>query len=228
MSVADAAASLGISEQRVRQLIEAGQLAAARVGREYVIDSAALVPLRRAHRRPGRPMSAENAWGLLAILSGGDAHWLGTSARWRIMRLLESPREVERVLASAEPRSVVDAWRVPPSDIEKILREDRLVPTGLAAGDRKLGVRYLPERDGLDAYASEEVVRELARRLRPERKSRQPNLTLRVPVDPWILEGHDTAPSAVVAADLLLHEDDRVARSASGLLRMVLDDYRHP
>lgn len=53
LTTADAAAALGVSAVRVRQLIAAGRLRAERLGRDWLIDEAALEAVRV--RRPGRP-----------------------------------------------------------------------------------------------------------------------------------------------------------------------------
>jgi excisionase family DNA binding protein len=73
-SVAEAAVVLGVSHRRVLAMIEAGDLAARRVGSVMAVDADVLGEY--AHLRPlgrGRPLSAEAAW--LAIREGG-ASWL--------------------------------------------------------------------------------------------------------------------------------------------------------
>jgi excisionase family DNA binding protein len=58
ISVAEAARELGISARRVRQLIEAGRLAARKVGKVYVVDSRALEAVRV--RTVGKPKKSQN------------------------------------------------------------------------------------------------------------------------------------------------------------------------
>lgn len=53
ISVAEAAAELGLMPRRVRALIQAGRLAAKMIGGTYIIDSRALDAVRV--RRPGKP-----------------------------------------------------------------------------------------------------------------------------------------------------------------------------
>jgi excisionase family DNA binding protein len=56
LTVAEAAASLGISQQRVRKLIADGRVTARRIGkRVLVIDSRALEAILVRNGRPGRP-----------------------------------------------------------------------------------------------------------------------------------------------------------------------------
>jgi excisionase family DNA binding protein len=53
-TTAEAAAILGVSRRRVRQLIEHGRLKARRFGRDWLIDDAAITAYRpRPEGRPG-------------------------------------------------------------------------------------------------------------------------------------------------------------------------------
>src|SRR5262245_74781 len=72
VGVAEAAAQLGVSPQRVRQLVQEGLLPARRIGGRWVFDTRTLA--RRAeNRRPGRPLSPRVAWGLIGLLESGQA-----------------------------------------------------------------------------------------------------------------------------------------------------------
>ncbi len=61
LSVHDAAERLGVSDRRVRALIDSGRLSAQRVGRAWIIDPSALATVV-GERPPGRPLSAASAW----------------------------------------------------------------------------------------------------------------------------------------------------------------------
>ena len=61
ISVHDAAARLGVSDRRVRALIESGRLRAQRLGRVWMIEPAALGSVE-GQRSPGRPLNAASAW----------------------------------------------------------------------------------------------------------------------------------------------------------------------
>jgi excisionase family DNA binding protein len=54
MTTSEAAEALGVSVRRVRQLIDEEKLSARRVGRDYVIEAAALESVR-VYGKPGRP-----------------------------------------------------------------------------------------------------------------------------------------------------------------------------
>lgn len=58
LSTAEAAASLGVSVRRVRQLIDEGKLPARQVGRDYVIEAPALEGVQ-VYGKPGRPPKAQ-------------------------------------------------------------------------------------------------------------------------------------------------------------------------
>lgn len=117
-------------------------------------------------------------------------------------------------------------WRVLPRDLDAIA--DGAVLTGIAANVDRLGIAYQRERDGLDVYVTEDAVKQLGERFRPEQRSTQPNLVLRIPQgSSWILD-RETASVPVVAVDLLNHSDTRVRRAARSLLERLADDYRRP
>ena len=59
ITTAQAAERLGISPQRVFQLIQDGRLPAQKVGHSYVIDAVVLKSVRR--KNPGRPRSKRPA-----------------------------------------------------------------------------------------------------------------------------------------------------------------------
>ena len=228
LSIREAANELGLSARRVRALVEAERLPAARIGDRYVIDGSDLARLKRLPALPGRPMSAHNAWGLLALLSGHEAPWLGASAAWRLKKLIdEGPDRVEQALLRAELRADVYELRMSAADLPKLKREFRLVPTGLAVRRSGLGVLVGLPDDGIDAYVDSVELGRIRRRFRPHKESGRPNALLRVPENDWILD-FPAAPPAVVAADLLEHHDLRVARAASDLVAHIVDANRNP
>jgi excisionase family DNA binding protein len=59
ITTAQAAEMLGISPQRVFQLIQDGRLPAQKVGHSYIIDAAVLKSVKR--KKPGRPRTKKPA-----------------------------------------------------------------------------------------------------------------------------------------------------------------------
>jgi excisionase family DNA binding protein len=212
-SVRETADQLGVSEQRVRAMAKSGRLPASRVGHRWVIESDS-ARLRRPH--PGRPLAAGNAWALLALLSGNSPDWVHPSVRSRLRRRLSDIDWLEAALAHSEPRARILRWRVLPGDLGKLQVADYLVRSGLSAHHAELDVWPNPQQ--IDAYVSENSLRGMELRFRPERSSSRPNMILRLPSHEWILRQEPQAPQAVVAADLLGHDDPRVARAARHLL----------
>lgn len=130
-----------------------------------------------------------------------------------------------RALAGGQPRSREERWRVLASDLADLEENGQLILSGLSANDPRIDVRHHAERDGAEAYVSEELLRALDRCLKPEKNPSRPNLILRVPEgEAWILQ-EKRAPSAVVGADLLDHDDPRVRRSARAALTKAADGH---
>lgn len=227
LSVREAASRLGVNAQRVRALIAQDRLPAQLVGRTYVLDSGAVAAFARLPRISGRPLSPRTAWSLLEILSrAGEREPARGRSQDRLRALLRAGDDgIVKALLHSQPRSETHAWRVLPIDLERLLDDPMLVPTGLAAGQGLIDIRYDVNRDGLDAYVSDMSLRALERRLRPLPNSGAANLVLRVPAgSSWILneELGTCAPPAVAAADLLRHPDERVRRAAESALRRIV------
>lgn len=80
VSLSDASRVLGISIERVRQLVVAGDLPGQRFGNAWAVPRDALVARRRISRRGGRPLSPVHAW--TAIVAGDvDLSWPGRYQR---------------------------------------------------------------------------------------------------------------------------------------------------
>ena len=206
-----AARSLGLSEQRVRALLKAGRIKGRKLGSAWIVEGGAQLAVPRPD---GRPLGRSNAWALLALLSGEDPRWVDPSVRSRLRRWI-GQRDVVRLLQEGEPRSEIHPLRVLSGDLSKIEDLYPMVPTGLSVSGSPLDI--VPIGHGLDAYANDEVLAAIRRRFRPEISSNAPNLVLRRPLHPWVLS-FDAAPAPVIAADLLGHDDPRVARAAVDVL----------
>ncbi len=216
MSVDQAARALGVSPRRVRALIASNRVPAVKLGRSWAVDRSVLPSRRR--RRSGRPISTENAWALLALLSGSPAPWVDVFSRSRLKRRLLNRDWLEKALESSEPRAAVYSWRILPSDLPK-LKDYGLVRSGLAA--HIPGLDIVPTDNALDGYVSAKALAQIERELQPAKSPDNPNVVLRVPSQPWVLSRGAVAPPAVVAADLLAHPDSRVARAGRKLLQAI-------
>src|SRR5438132_681934 len=98
-SVPDAAKELGLSEQRVRALAQAGRLGARRVGHRWLLEED---PRQVQRFGPGRPLSAGSSWAILALLSGDSPDWIHPSARSRLRRRLKDAAWLEAALSRGD------------------------------------------------------------------------------------------------------------------------------
>lgn len=214
-SVAQVASELEVSPERVRQMIAAGSLAAVRVGGRWVIEDGE--PVRR---KEGRPWSEAAAWGLLWMASGRSAPWLSVKQRQRVRTRLADGlmAHVERLSARAKP-----TWfRGHPSALPRLVRDDRLVNSGLSAAG--MADADLVVADRVEGYVRSTDVSALIAEYGLEPVAlRQGNLLLRSVSDVWPFDdGVRVAPSLVVALDLLESADARTHRAGQGLLKRVL------
>jgi excisionase family DNA binding protein len=223
LSVAEAAKALDLSVRRVRALIDADAIPAERIGRSWVLSRDAVDRFARRRRRRGRRLSSENAWALLALLSGEEPASVEAPSMSRLRRYARDPEWRLELLEHAEPRAKVLPLWMPADDLRK-LAEYPLVRSGLSASDAVSHLDVVPQRDEpLDAYADEDVAEEVLRRFLPEEDTADPNVILRVVKGGPPMHGDGEVPLPVVAADLLDHDDPRVRRAAERALRELAD-----
>ena len=120
LSVHHAAERLGVSDRRVRALIDSGRLRAQRLGRAWVIDPSALRSVE-GERAPGRPLSLASAWS--ELLGDRDA----PAADAPILRSRYRRRSARFELDGPDLDSVVDLTYVRQGGWAAALRFDNLV-----------------------------------------------------------------------------------------------------
>jgi excisionase family DNA binding protein len=219
LSVPEAAARLGVTAGRVRQLTASGELTARRVGRVLLVDPASVDRRAQLGTLDGRRFSPARAWGLLFLMDGLDAPWLDAVSRAKLRNFI-----AHHDLASLRPRLVTRAqrrqFRAHPSDLGSIRREPGLMRTGTSAA-RDIGLDLLPA-DEFDAYLAGDRLDALVDKYKL-REGEQPNLTVRTtpaltpdwPVRP-------VAPASVVAIDLADDIDPRDQEAA----RLLFERYQ--
>ena len=79
----EAAVRLGLTRQRVHQLVHAGDLPARRIAGRWVVDDADVDRLVEG-RSPGRRFSPRVAWGLISLIESGEAPALSAPERSRL------------------------------------------------------------------------------------------------------------------------------------------------
>ncbi len=101
VSLSDASSILGVSSERVRQLVVAGDLPAQRFGNAWAVPMDAVVARRHASRSGGRPLGAVRAWCEIVR----DDVDLGRPGRYRsradVVRCEMSHADVESLPAAA-------------------------------------------------------------------------------------------------------------------------------
>lgn len=205
VSVREAADALGVSDRRVRQLIEAGRIRARRVGWQWLVDGASL-PM--APRR-SRPLSPTEAWLLLAT----EETPRGRPGRWRERR--------DRLRSDPSPASLLASWAAARGDRllfttrepAGVLADPAVVRSGVSDPRSRIGAVDLAEgyvrSDDLDAVRRRHLLRPAVGR---------PDVILHVvaalPADP--------VPPLVLAADLAEHEGPRELARAGELIAQVV------
>lgn len=215
LSVAEVASEMGVSPERVRQLIESGALPAVRVGGRWVIEDRVVV------RRPeGRPWSEAAAWGLVWLAAGRRAPWLSVKQRQRVRTRLADGlmHHVERLSTRAEC-----LWfRAHPSALARLLADARLVNSGVSAAGA-MGADLVAV-DHVEAYVRATDVSVLIAEYALETVAvGEGNVLLRSVSEVWPFDDHErVAPSLVVALDLMESADARTSRAGQGLLKRAL------
>lgn len=211
-SVERAAALLGLQPRRVRNLIAAGELAAEKVGRDWLIDPVSLDRLRAAARPRGRPLAPAHAWALLWLASGDPTlaslanTWLEPWAASRVRRTLTESDWRDR-LPLLRRRARVLHLRAHPSDLPRLAADRNFVATGLSVAE-EYGFDIVAPRV-IEGYIPGNHLDEVIEKymLAP---SQQPNAILHVVNKPWpFLPNARTAPAIAAAADLAESDEQR-------------------
>ncbi len=230
LSAADAAAVLGLHEQRVYQLVQSGALPAERVGSRLVLRQSDVRQLALLNRPSGRPLGPRAAFGALWLASEAAgfaavqpaASWLSAAERSRLRRRLRGAG-LSPLLPRLRDRADREEYLVHDAELVRLAADPRLVRCGESAAiEFDLDLIGPPRFEAyvLDHHAAA-VVDEHALRSGPRDAS---NVVLRVikgvePFDP----GQRVAPIAVVAVDLVESLDARVHLAGERLLRKIDD-----
>jgi excisionase family DNA binding protein len=236
VSVHEAADCLGVSMERVRQMIHAGQLAARRSSAGWLIPAESLKE-RSGNVYVGRPPAPQTAWSAIAVLDAAMAH-ASESPPGRavpVADLIPDRRVRHRVLRllASLPDPVADAgpWRrllsargqvrrlwAHPGVLDRLAGDPRVSRGGTEAvpvGDDGLTAR--PGR--LELYVAEADAEDLVRQYRMRDDSDGQVHLVIVPssVPPGLAPGGGAPVAAPAAASDLLEEDDPRARHAAAV-----------
>lgn len=212
VGVREAAARLGVSPQRVHQLIDQGALEARSIGGRYVLDTNALGALA-PNRSPGRPMSPRTAWALISLVETGDATDVSAAERSRLRRRLRAEPSVEEVARWCRKRAETRGFLGHRSIVEQMLSWPTAIPTGASARGHDL-IDLRSAELYLDSDEVDRVAREL--HLKPTNRS-DANIIVHVPASSaWPFEGSEAGP-VTIALDLFDSGDVRSRRAAVSL-----------
>lgn len=131
VGLADVAEQLGVSQQRIRELLRRGRLDGQKISGRWLIDPASLPAVSR---RVGQPLSPRVAWALADIASGGHAPSLSAAersrARAKLRHLLDSDDPVPTLASLMARRASRSRWSAP--DPAGLLDDGRIVPSGVS------------------------------------------------------------------------------------------------
>jgi excisionase family DNA binding protein len=245
LTVHEAADVLGISMQRVRQMIYAGQLDARRSSGGWLIDADAVVERsERLHR--GRPPEPQTAWSAVALLAAASAcasqPRSGCPASPQVVPDRKLRHRILRVLSRLPDPVADDApWRrllstrgharrmwVHPGVLDRLAADPNASTGGIGAMPAGHdGLTTGPDR--LDIYVREADADDLIRRYRMREDGDGQVHLIIVPssVPPELAPDRGSPVPAPAAASDLLEEKDPRARHAGALeLRSCLDALR--
>ena len=145
LSVSDAASRLGVSVQRVRELLQTESLSGRKLGGSWFIDPVGVQRRGAQGGRPGRPLSTANAWRVLRLLApgAGDDVLRGASPvdRSRLRALLLDLPDSEGLAQKVSRRAQVRRMRAHPGVVDRLLADDQVsVGAGRAVAARGGGV----------------------------------------------------------------------------------------
>jgi segregation and condensation protein B len=221
--VAEAARRLGLDRSRVYALTRSGDLQATTDPLAGLQIDVASVERRLLHGDvAGSPLSAANAWFLIALASGDplfEAHVSGL-ARPAMLRRVRARLAQDGLLAVAprlRRRAVLRQMTVSSARAAELAADRALVRTGpsAAAAYGWSDIADLP----LDAYVPPPLVPELL--ATPDLDASEPRATvwLRVPSGAWPFPPQRTvAPAALAALDLLDHPAAAAQQQARSVL----------
>lgn len=243
LDVRDAAHELGVSPERVRQLIDDGELAAERIAHVWAVHPDSVRRRAQIGVASGRPWAARQVWRMAAMvelaLRGRDEELagfnraIGPQAAWRLRRYLAD------VAGEDDPRNV--AWRLRgrvdeiveryghPSILEDLADDPRLMLSGVHAAAEQ-GADLVPD-EFVDAYVHASHLADVIAGCRLVEVEGQPNVRLRLvdQVESWRqvpVPDERGAPLLLVVADLSERGDARSSAAAVRLWEQLRDQLR--
>src|SRR5437763_1917105 len=220
LTVRESAERLGVSPRRVRAIARSKRLGEETSRRLRLLDPAEVERLARTERPAHRTLEPANAWALLALASGDPSlasslDAVSPSARSRLRARLREG-SLPDLVPLLRKRADMRLLRADDADLEAIMAEPGVVPTGVSVADVYRFDIAAPSTAEL--YATAQLATALARKYALEPSSRA-NVVLHVVSTAWPF-APDTAraPALVAAVDLADSPDQRTARAGRDYL----------
>lgn len=216
LSVSEAAPKLGVSDRRVRQMLERGDMEGQRVGRSWIIVPKGIENVRN-RPKAGRPWKPASAWALLQIAAGEQPNVSFAEASRAKRRIAD--RGIDELVMKLVSRGKKRKFYGHKSVLERIAAEQLVVRSGVsAAREHNADIIAL---DFLEAYVPAGRIEKLVKKYALEKSSERANILFRIVDDnSWpFLENAKFASGAIVAVDLLDADDKRSRRAGAGLAR---------
>lgn len=220
ITVANAAARLGLSPARVRALIAAGDLPARKLGGRWVLDPVDIDAADAKVRVSGRPWSPRMAWGLIALAERRKPIDLSAPERSRLRSRLRGQPELGALARLTRKRSETHRLHLHRGALGRALGWPGGAPTGTSARGHEL-----VKADTVELYLPANSLGQLIRDLHAKPAfGAEVNLTVHVPaVEHWPFL--TDAGTVTVAFDLWDAGDDRSRRTAASLFERALASY---
>lgn len=218
ISVKQAAAGLGITPRAVTSLAVSGKIDGLKHGNTWLLDARSVERRGRQNASPGRPLSPHLAWTVLLLASDEPAaelvalqpHHLSRARHWLHGHPLSEFADQLRLRAESE------SFRGHPSELNRLLKRDDVLPTGVSAAET-VGLHGGPPQVEFYAPASHRsrIVDDHA--LDPGSGPIQARWVSEK-LWPALADRREAAPRVAVLVDLLENDDPRARREAARCL----------
>ena len=165
-TVQEAADSLGVSRVRVQHLIGKGNIAAERVGNQWLIPRHEIFRAKRIPRVNGRPYTAANCWSIIDELNSGQRPVTWLQDNWYRLG----------------PRAIHRTGRVLPEIIDSMF-DDRSVITGGAQAASHEGAPTRSQTPPVDVYVGDGAAERYLRKIGLRSITADANVTVHIVSD---------------------------------------------